>query len=108
MDLLDLPDWFILITFLFGCTFIFLGYRLLFKKQISLLGGYAKYRDENEKALLCKYVGNYMIGLGIVIFVLPVFNLYFATQNLLLFVGAVFALSVIFWTIISKKVKIAN
>ena len=53
---------------------------------------------------LCKNVGIYMVGLGIIIFVPPVLNIYFTIQNLLLFMGVVIALSVMFWTIISKKV----
>ena len=108
MDIFDLPNWFILFTYLLGCTFMFLGYLLFFKKQSGLLGDYAKNRDENEKDFLCRYVGIYMMGLGIIIFALPVLNIYFTIPNLLAFIGVVLTLSVMFWTILSKKVKIAN
>lgn len=49
-----------------------------------------------------------MMGLGMIIVVLPVLNIFLAIQSLLLFMGGILTLSAIFWMVISAKVKAAS
>ncbi|TKG98826.1 DUF3784 domain-containing protein, partial [Peribacillus simplex] len=78
-----LPAWFILITYIMGGAFIYVGYRLWFKKQIKLLGSYAKLKRKQDKDLVCKFSGIYTISLGLFILVIPIINLFQNLMNIL-------------------------
>ena len=98
-----LPTWFILIPYIMGGSFIYLGCRLWFEKQIKLLGSYANLKRKQDKDLVCKFSGIYAISLGLFILVVPVINLYQNLMNIFLMILIAMVLSVVFWQFLSKK-----
>ncbi|MFS0752150.1 hypothetical protein [Oceanobacillus sp. 1P07AA] len=100
--IIDLPIWFILSTNLLGFIFIYLGYRIWSRKQISLLGNIGKLKEEKYLNTVCKLSSVYSLVLGAIVMIIPMVNLLFDFLAVIILVGGGIIGSIIFWTTLQK------
>lgn len=97
---IDLPIWFILSTNLLGFTFLYLGYKIWSRKQISLLGNIGKLKKDLN--IVCKLTSLYSFVLGAIVMNIPMVNLLFDFHAVILLVAVAMIGSIIFWFILQK------
>ncbi|MCM3538679.1 hypothetical protein [Priestia endophytica] len=101
MDI-EFPVWFILSTYLIGLTFIYLGYRICAKQQLSLIGSGVKLKNAEKLNTVCKLTGIYSVVLGTLVMAIPMFNLFFNLFIIMFIVGITIIASTIFWFALQK------
>lgn len=101
MDI-EFPVWFILLTYLMGLTFIYLGYRVWAKRQISLIGSRVTLKNAEKLNTVCKLTGIYSIVLGVLIMSIPTFNLFLNLFIIMFIIGITLIGSAIFWFALQK------
>lgn len=98
----NLPIWFNLTTYFLGVAFLFLGYKIKSKRQISLLGSIGKLKKEKDLNTVCKLSSVYSVLLGANIITIPIVNLVFNLYIVMALVGVAIVGSMIFWLTLSK------
>ncbi|MED4074375.1 hypothetical protein [Priestia endophytica] len=101
MDI-EFPAWFILLTYLMGLTFIYLGYRIWAKQQTSIIGSNVKLKNAEKLNTFCKLAGIYSTVLGALVMAIPTFNLFFNLFIIMVIVGIALIGSAIFWFALQK------
>ena len=99
---IEFPALFILSTYLIGLTFIYLGYRIWAKQQISLIGSNVKLKNAEKLNTVCTLTGIYSILLGALVMSIPAFNLFFNLFTIMFIVGMALIGSAIFWVSLQK------
>ncbi|WP_373893189.1 hypothetical protein [Virgibacillus sp. CBA3643] len=98
----NLSIWFNLTTYFLGITFLFLGYKIKAKKQISLLGNIGELKKKDNLNTVCTLACVYSVLLGASIIVIPVVNLVLNLYAVMALVGLAIIGSMIFWLILSR------
>ncbi|MFP3888213.1 hypothetical protein [Priestia filamentosa] len=101
MDI-EFPAWLILSTYLIGLTFIYLGYRICAKQQLSLIGSRVKLKNAEKLNTVCKLTGIYSVVLGALIMAIPMFKLFLDLFIIMFMVGIMIIASAIFWFTLQK------
>lgn len=100
--IVHLPVWFNLLTYFLGMMFLYLGYKIWSKKEITMLGNMGKLKEEKDLNTVCHLASAYSFVLGAVIISIPLVNVLIDFYAVIALVGIAFIGSMIFWFTLPK------
>lgn len=94
--------WFNITTYFLGVVFLYLGYRIRSRKQISLLGNIGELKKKKHLNAVCKLTSFYSLFLGATFIITPIVYLVFNLYAVMAMIGVAIVVSLIFWLTLSK------